>query len=114
MGVAICSRSGELLTVHVVWAHDAAGRRAGRAAAYGEYEEGAGLEDEEDDYALEEEEEMEVDAVDLYCSRSLGRLAVTLASGVVGTLIGSAISAVSDRRHRLVRKLWADAAAGRD
>lgn len=64
-----------------------------RKGAYGE----GGMYDdmEDEDGYMEEEGEEEVDAVDLYCSRTMGRLAVTLAAGVVGSLIGTAISQVS-------------------
>lgn len=35
-----------------------------------------------------------VDAVDLYCAKFAGRLAVTLSAAVVGSLLGLALSAV--------------------
>jgi hypothetical protein len=51
--------------------------------------------EDEDGYMEGEEEGEEVDAVDLYCSRTMGRLAVSLAAGVVGSFIGTAVSQVS-------------------
>lgn len=38
-----------------------------------------------------------MDPVDLYCSRTSGKLAVTLASSIVGTVLGAALSQVGRR-----------------